>query len=103
MPGDEGPIAAEYHAVGAHVIEQKSQSRLAVSYAVVVKTALIGARRPLNILASLGADPPAVVEAPHAEAGRAAAVSDADLEIGTGVENSSEDEQIGRASCRERV
>src|SRR3989454_278267 len=55
-------------------------------------TAEAGAGGLTNVLASFGADLPAVIHAPQTKAGRTATVGDARLEAGAGVENPAEDE-----------
>src|SRR3989442_6499202 len=45
MPGDEGPVAAQHHAVRAHLVEEEAEGLLAACDGVVVEAALIGAGR----------------------------------------------------------
>ena len=92
MPRHEGPVAAEHHAVGAHLVEQESQRLLAPDHGVVVETTLVAARRARN-RALLGPHAlPAAIDAPHREARRAAAVRDADAEVRTRVQDAAEDQ-----------
>src|SRR5207237_1749679 len=64
VPRHEGPVAAEHHAVGAHLVEQEPQRLLAPDNGVVVETTLVTARRARN-RALLGPHAlPAAVDAP---------------------------------------
>src|SRR5260370_35545845 len=92
MPRHERPVAAEHHAVGADLVEQEAQRLLAADHGVVVETTLVTARRLRDgLLTPFAAALPPPIEAPHRVARRAAAVGDADLEIGTRVEDAAED------------
>src|SRR5256886_5193576 len=53
MPGDEGPVAAQHHAVRAHLVEEEAEGLPAARDGVVVEAALIGAG-PLRDAAGLG-------------------------------------------------
>src|SRR5262245_28912199 len=92
MPGHEWPIAAEHDTVHADLVDQEAQRLLAANHGVVVEPALVAAGRLLNGAPRLGRALPAAVDAAHREAGRAAAVSDAHLEIRTRVEHAAEDQ-----------
>src|SRR6185295_19885743 len=79
-PRHERPVAAEYHAVCAYMIEQEAQLLLPRDHGVVVETALVVARR-LGRAAGLRAAVPVAVEATDGVAGGAAPMGDADADI----------------------
>src|SRR5499433_4092281 len=91
MPGHEGPVAAEHHAIGTYLVEEEAQRLLASHHGVVVEPALLGAGR-LGDAARLGSALPAAIEAAHGETGRSAAVGDARAEIGTRLEDAPRDQ-----------
>src|SRR6267142_5911136 len=64
MPRHERPVAAEHHAVGAHLVEQEAQGLLTADHRVVVQAALVGARRLLDDAQGIGGALPAAVQAP---------------------------------------
>src|SRR6266852_7653212 len=53
MPGNEGPVAAQDHAVGPHLVKEEAEGLLAARDGIVVEAALIRAGRPRDA-ASLG-------------------------------------------------
>src|SRR5215471_5392452 len=61
LPADIGPITTEDHPVGADLVEQKAQRRLAARQAVVVQTALVGAWRLMEMRAGFGTNLPAAI------------------------------------------
>src|SRR3989449_6883044 len=64
MPGDEGPIAAQHHAVRAHLVEEEAEGLLAARDGVVVEAALIRAGRLRDAAGPRAALPPPVQAAP---------------------------------------
>src|SRR2546421_4526396 len=82
LPTDIRPIAAEYNAVGTNLVEQKAQGRLAAGQTVVVQTPLIGTGGLVEVDTGFGTHLPPPIQAPHAKAGRTAAVGNAHLELG---------------------
>src|SRR3989442_3295871 len=72
MPGDEGPVAAQHHAVRAHLVEEEAEGLLAARDGVVVEAALIGAGRLRDAAGPGTALAPAVEPAHRAGRGGAA-------------------------------
>src|SRR5229473_1796350 len=91
MPGDEGPVAAQDHAVCAHLVEEEAEGLLTARDGVVIETALIRAGR-LRDAASLGTALPPAIEPAHGEARGAAAVGDAHPEIRTRLQDTAGDQ-----------
>src|SRR2546425_2785693 len=92
MPGHERPVTAEHDTIDADLVEQEAQRLLAADHGVVVEPALVAAGRPGDGATRLRRALPAAVDAAHREAGGAAAVGDAHLEIRTRVEHAAEDQ-----------
>src|SRR5712691_2630338 len=91
MPGDEGPVAAQHHAVRAHLVEEEAEGLLAARDGIVVEAALIGAGR-LRDAAGLGTALPSAIEPAHGEARGAAAVGDAHPESRTRLQDTAGDQ-----------
>ena len=91
MPGDEGPVATQHHAVRAHLVEEEAEGLLAARDGVVVEAALIGAG-PLRDAAGLGTALPPPIESAHGEARGAAAVGNAHPEIRTRLQDTAGDQ-----------
>src|SRR5216683_5685122 len=91
MPGDEGPVAAQHHAVRAHLVEEEAEGLLTARDGVVIETALIRAGR-LRDAASLGTAVPPAIEPAHGEARGAAAVGDAHPEARTRLQDAARDQ-----------
>src|SRR5260370_19065781 len=91
MPGDEGPVAAQDHAVRAHLVEEEAEGLLAARDGVVVETALIRAGG-LRDAPSVGATVPPAIEPAHGEARGAAAVGDAHPEARARLQDAARDQ-----------
>src|SRR5712692_1686304 len=91
VPRNEGPVAAQHHAVGAHLIEQEPEVLFAARHGVVVEATLIRAGR-LRDAAGLGTALPPAIKPAHREACGAAAVGDAHPEIRTRLQDAAGDQ-----------